>query len=125
MNNSVKLTSGKLNSFSTPSSTAKNSQTSVSSNDALKKQGLEKNLNWHSNNKPLDKILVEVKDVKKSYGKTEVLHGITFNIYEGERLAIIGPNGAGKTTLTEIIAGVKQKTSGEISYAFGNNKSSN
>ncbi len=69
-----------------------------------------------------DNVMVDVKNIKKHYGTKEVLHGIDLKIYEGERLAIIGPNGAGKSTLTEIIAGVKEASSGEISYSFGKHK---
>jgi ABC-type branched-subunit amino acid transport system ATPase component len=40
-----------------------------------------------------------LKDVKKSFGKTEIIRGVNLSIAAGERHAIIGPNGAGKSTL--------------------------
>ena len=68
------------------------------------------------------KVLVSVKDIYKSYGKTKVLKGITFDIHEGERVALIGANGAGKSTLTEIISQIKEPTKGKVEYSFGDNK---
>ena len=58
--------------------------------------------------------VVEVKDLKKSYGKIEALKGVSFEIKEGEIFTLIGPNGAGKTTALEIIEGLRKKDSGEI-----------
>ncbi len=66
--------------------------------------------------------MIEIKDLRKSYGKTEVLKGVNLTIHKGEKVAIIGANGAGKSTLTEIISTVKEKTSGEINYAFKDEK---
>jgi ABC-2 type transport system ATP-binding protein len=63
---------------------------------------------------------VEVKDLKKSYGKVEALKGISFEIKGGEVFTLIGPNGAGKTTALEIIEGLRKKDSGEI-RVFGMN----
>lgn len=63
-------------------------------------------------------LLMKVNDIKKSYGKVEVLRGINFDLYGGERVAIVGANGAGKSTLSEIIARVKDSTKGEINYFF-------
>ncbi len=68
--------------------------------------------------KPELPVLMDVKNIKKSYGKVEVLRGINFTIRQGERVAIVGANGAGKSTLSEIIARVKDSTSGKISYFF-------
>ncbi len=67
-------------------------------------------------------LMIDVKKVKKSYGSKEVLKGIDLQIYEGERVALFGANGAGKSTLTEIICQIKQPTSGEVHYSFGNSK---
>jgi len=58
--------------------------------------------------------VVEVKDLKKNYGKVEALKGISFEIKGGEVFTLIGPNGAGKTTALEIIEGLRKKDSGEI-----------
>lgn len=88
----------------------------------VKKKKNLSDIDWHSHKKPNKEVMVEVMGVTKSYGKKEVLHGIDLKIHKGERVAIIGPNGAGKSTLTEIIAGIKEATSGNIKYSFGNNK---
>lgn len=47
--------------------------------------------------------ILEVKDLKKSFGKTEVLKGVTFSLEEGEVLSIIGSSGSGKTTILRCI----------------------
>lgn len=47
---------------------------------------------------------IEVSDLRKSYGKTEVLKGINLNVRQGSLLALLGPNGAGKTTTVRILA---------------------
>lgn len=58
--------------------------------------------------------VIEVKNLKKSYGKTEALRGISFEIKEGEIFGLLGPNGAGKTTAIDILAGLLTKDSGDI-----------
>jgi branched-chain amino acid transport system ATP-binding protein len=57
---------------------------------------------------------VELKDVRKSFGKTEIIRGASLAVQPGERVAIIGPNGAGKSTLFNLISGRFGVTSGEI-----------
>lgn len=54
-------------------------------------------------------------DLRKSFGKTEIIRGVNLHIEKGERHAIIGPNGAGKSTLFNLITGRFPKTSGDIS----------
>jgi branched-chain amino acid transport system ATP-binding protein len=56
-----------------------------------------------------------LRDVRKSFGATEIIRGVTLNILPGERHALIGPNGAGKTTLFNMISGRFPLTSGQIS----------
>jgi branched-chain amino acid transport system ATP-binding protein len=57
---------------------------------------------------------VELRDVRKSFGKTEIIRGASLVVNAGERVAIIGPNGAGKSTLFNLISGRFGITSGEI-----------
>lgn len=57
---------------------------------------------------------LELKNVHKSFGKTQIIRGIDIAIKAGERVAIIGPNGAGKSTLFNLISGRFAPTSGEI-----------
>ncbi len=57
---------------------------------------------------------VELRDLRKSFGKTEIIRGTHLVVAPGERVAIIGPNGAGKSTLFNLISGRFGPTSGEI-----------
>ena len=57
---------------------------------------------------------IEVKNLKKSYGKVEAVRGVSFAVAEGEIFGLLGPNGAGKTTTLEILEGLKQPDSGKI-----------
>ena len=57
---------------------------------------------------------VELRDLRKSFGKTEIIRGTDLVVAPGERVAIIGPNGAGKSTLFNLISGRFGPTSGEI-----------
>lgn len=57
---------------------------------------------------------IELKDLRKSFGKTEIIRGASLAVNAGERVAIIGPNGAGKSTLFNLISGRFAPTSGEI-----------
>jgi branched-chain amino acid transport system ATP-binding protein len=57
---------------------------------------------------------IELKDLRKSFGKTEIIRGTDLAVAPGERVAIIGPNGAGKSTLFNLISGRFGPTSGEI-----------
>ena len=57
---------------------------------------------------------VELKALRKSFGKTEIIRGCDLAVAPGERVAIIGPNGAGKSTLFNLISGRFGPTSGEI-----------
>lgn len=55
--------------------------------------------------RPSGAIALKVKDIHKSYGEKKVLHGISFEVERGDKLALLGANGIGKSTLLEIIAG--------------------
>jgi len=57
---------------------------------------------------------VQLKGLRKSFGKTEIIRGADLAVAPGERVAIIGPNGAGKSTLFNLISGRFGPTSGEI-----------
>ena len=57
---------------------------------------------------------VELKDLRKSFGKTEIIRGANLAVAPGERVAIIGPNGAGKSTLFNLISGRFGATSGQV-----------
>ena len=58
--------------------------------------------------------ILEVKDIKKSFGKTEVLKGVSFSLNEGEVLSVIGSSGSGKTTLLRCINFLETADSGKI-----------
>jgi ABC-type branched-subunit amino acid transport system ATPase component len=60
--------------------------------------------------------ILEVKDVYSGYGDTEVLHGVSIYLTEGEIVTIIGPNGAGKSTLLKTIMGYLPPTRGRILF---------
>jgi len=54
------------------------------------------------------------RDVRKSYGGTEVIHGVSMDVADGEFVVIVGPSGCGKSTLLRMVAGLEPITSGEI-----------
>lgn len=57
---------------------------------------------------------LELKDVRKSFGRSEIIRGANLTVAKGERLAVIGPNGAGKSTLFNLVSGRFGITSGDI-----------
>ena len=57
---------------------------------------------------------VSFRDVRKSYGATEIIHGVTTDVADGEFVVIVGPSGCGKSTLLRMVAGLERITSGEI-----------
>ncbi len=58
---------------------------------------------------------VTIRDVKKSYGATAVIHGVNVDIKDGEFVILVGPSGCGKSTLLRMIAGLENISGGEIS----------
>ena len=60
--------------------------------------------------------MLVVDDVFSGYGKSQVLHGVSLSVNEGEIVALIGANGAGKTTLLKTISGLIQTQSGTIRF---------
>ena len=59
-------------------------------------------------------IILNVKDLSKSYGKIKALDNICFNIKEAEYVSLLGPNGAGKTTLFQILTGLFVSDEGNV-----------
>lgn len=60
-----------------------------------------------------EKIL-ECKELRKNFGKKQILKGVNFDLFEGDILGFIGPNGAGKTTTIKLILGLQKITSGSV-----------
>ena len=58
--------------------------------------------------------MIEIKDIKKSFGELEVLHGVSLTINEGEIVSIVGASGAGKTTLLQIVGSLMSADAGEV-----------
>ncbi|MGW2378660.1 ABC transporter ATP-binding protein [Streptomyces sp. NPDC001658] len=59
--------------------------------------------------------VVRARDVTRTYGDIDVLHGVDLDIHHGEVFALLGPNGAGKTTTVEILEGFRRRSAGEVS----------
>ena len=57
---------------------------------------------------------VEFRDVRKSYGDLQVIHGVTTEVADGEFIVIVGPSGCGKSTLLRMVAGLEAITAGDI-----------
>ena len=62
----------------------------------------------------MNRVILSLKNIDKTYGKEQVLHNISFDIEQGEICGLIGENGAGKTTLMRILLGLIQADKGEI-----------
>ena len=63
---------------------------------------------------PASAYALELKNLRKNFGKTEIIRGVDLAVKPGENVAIIGPNGAGKSTLFNLISGRFGPTSGEV-----------
>lgn len=63
----------------------------------------------------MEKIL-SIKNLKKSFGETEVVHGLSFDVNKGDILGFLGPNGAGKSTTINMIATLLDKEGGEVIF---------
>src|SRR5437660_4776074 len=57
---------------------------------------------------------VAIRDVRKAFGATEIIHGVDITIDDGEFVVLVGPSGCGKSTLLRMIAGLENITAGEI-----------
>jgi len=58
--------------------------------------------------------VISVRDLRKHYGSTPVLQGVSFAVEEGELFGLLGTNGAGKTTTVEILQGLRRRDSGSV-----------
>jgi len=57
---------------------------------------------------------VEIRDVRKAFGSTQILHGVSVDIEDGQFVVLVGPSGCGKSTLLRMLAGLENITGGEI-----------
>ncbi|MGZ6641975.1 MAG: ATP-binding cassette domain-containing protein, partial [Solirubrobacteraceae bacterium] len=57
---------------------------------------------------------IDVEGLRKAYGDTEAVRGISFSVAPGEVFCLLGPNGAGKTTTTEILEGYRDRSGGTV-----------
>jgi ABC-2 type transport system ATP-binding protein len=62
----------------------------------------------------MKKAVIQVKNLKKSYGKIKAVDDVSFEVYEQEIFGLVGPNGAGKTTAIECIEGLRKPNSGNL-----------
>jgi ABC-2 type transport system ATP-binding protein len=62
----------------------------------------------------VDETVVEVRDLRMSYGAKAVLEGVDFDVRRGEVVCLLGPNGAGKTTTIEILEGFRVRSAGHV-----------
>lgn len=58
--------------------------------------------------------MIEIKDLKKSYGERTVINGLSLRIKKGEKVALMAPSGCGKTTLLRLISGLERAEGGQI-----------
>jgi polar amino acid transport system ATP-binding protein len=61
-----------------------------------------------------DNLVIDVKELKKSFGENEIIKGISFSVHKGEVLGIIGPSGSGKSTILRCVSQLEKVTDGSI-----------
>jgi lactose/L-arabinose transport system ATP-binding protein len=64
-----------------------------------------------------DKATIELRDVRKSFGAVDIIHGLNLKVEAGEFVVFVGPSGCGKSTLLRMIAGLEDVTAGDILIA--------
>ena len=64
----------------------------------------------------MSEVILKAENLEKAFGGLKILHGVEFEVREGQRLALIGPNGAGKSTLLNTIGGQGPATGGKITF---------
>ena len=64
-----------------------------------------------------DMAQVSIRDLTKTYGTVQAMSGVSFDVADGEFVALVGPSGCGKSTLLRMIAGLEDITSGTVSIA--------
>ena len=57
---------------------------------------------------------IKLENLKKSFGKTEVIHDLSIDVKDGELIVIVGPSGCGKSTLLRMVAGLEDANEGNI-----------
>ena len=62
----------------------------------------------------MNKKVIEVTNLRKTYGSVVAVEEISFEVYEGEIFGMVGPNGAGKTTTVECVEGIRKPDMGEL-----------
>ena len=65
---------------------------------------------------PVGQAMLEVRDLKKWYGRRQVVDGVGFEVHTGEIVGLLGPNGAGKTTSFRMTIGLIDADSGSVSF---------
>jgi ABC-2 type transport system ATP-binding protein len=64
---------------------------------------------------PAGEVVIDVRDLRMTYGSVDVLNGVSFTARRGEVLTLLGPNGAGKSTTIEILEGFRMRSAGAVS----------
>jgi branched-chain amino acid transport system ATP-binding protein len=65
-------------------------------------------------------LLLETRNVSKSYGAFRALDDVSLSVHDGELVSVVGPNGAGKTTLVNLLTGLLEPTSGDVLFMDNN-----
>ena len=64
----------------------------------------------------MGKPLLEVKNLRKSFGGVTAVNDVSFDLHRGEILGVIGPNGSGKTTIRNLLTGFVRKDGGTVEF---------